>query len=229
MKAITIGILGLLAGCVESESSETPPTQITGTALSRTLYINAEGGPIAAGAEDATQDSSTILVNTATLRPYLAQDPQRLTKIAAIEELVETTLAPYAVTITTTRPAQGPYAMVMLTDDGGSKIGLVDTVMAIAPVTCNEGPSVTSFVFTKGGLAGELIARSMIEHLGLSAGIPHVVPSADCMHGGDNAGPVPDGMCTISGANTAVAGNNCGNPATTIDVHARFLDAFGAQ
>ncbi len=237
MRVTAITAAVLVSGCVIDGGESSPPTPEppvtpnppTGTALARTLFVNAEGVLVrSAAADDATLDRSTIVDEDTSLRPYLALDPARTSKIATIVGLIETTLASYDVTVTTTRPASGTYNMVVLTDDGGSRIGLVDSVYAIAPITCNSVPSVTSFVFTKGGLEDHHIARAMIENLGLAAGIPHVSKADDCMYGGSNAGPVPDSMCTISGAGTPVADNACGLTATSIDVHQRFLDAFGA-
>src|SRR5438105_4580457 len=66
-----------------------------------------------AGTDDPVNNKTSILTNAYTMPPFLMNDAQHATKIAAIVAEAQAVLAPYNITITTTRPASGTYDMMV--------------------------------------------------------------------------------------------------------------------
>ena len=199
-----------------------------GSALSHTLFVNAEGVSVTSGADDATANTSSVVGNGATLAKFLATDAQRATKIADIKTQLDGILSPYHVTVTLTRPAAGPYDMIVLTDDSSAKIGLAAGTAAVVSTTCNTADSVVGFSF--GGTDRNLVARDTIAMLGITAAIPTSNKAGDCMCLADSACATLAAPCTIGHAGTAVSATaSCPASGATMDENALFLASFGAH
>lgn len=81
----------------------------------------------------------------------------------------------YDVELTTTRPAQGPYTMVIISPTWANNHGA-------APLDCgNQNPSNIAFVNRIGTASADLIARYAAHELGHSFGLAHVTSNADLM------------------------------------------------
>jgi hypothetical protein len=192
-------------------------------------YLNFEGQTLTPGADDPVTNTSQLLAGTVTLPAYLAGDPQRVAKIQAIVNDVESILQPYDITVVTTRPASGRYDMLVAggtSQQAGAPAGLP----GLAVLDCAR--AVLRHISLLFDLStGHNAARQIVGGLGVSHGISASTLSDDCMciAGGGCTSLVA--ACTIGGANTPVAPNaNCEpGGATTMDEQQEFLAEFGAH
>lgn len=209
----------------------------SGTALTHTLFLETEGVMVTPGADDATTNTSSIPAHAAMLNPWRMGDAQRTTEIAALQAQIAGILAPYDITVTTTRPASGTYHEVIITDAQGIAIGLSGAQPAamVLGSTCNAIAAPVSFVFA--GAFGttydqtmlDAITRFTIAMFGNTGGVPQSNKTGDCMcySGSACSGTA---LCTIGGANTPVNTSlgACGAGAT-MDEDAAWKAAFGAH
>jgi hypothetical protein len=196
-----------------------------------TLYLNFEGVTLAPGADDATQNTSTIATGPTTLPSYLGSAADRATTVAAIAAEVGNILEPYDVEIVTSRPGSGSYMMIVTTDAPSTTLGCTDCP-ALANDDCGSVESPVAFNFGGGsaqpihGLTADTIAM-----VGLSVlGIPTSAVPDDCMCFADaNCTFPPDRQCSIGGAGTAIstAKPGCQTTETVMDENAQFLAGFG--
>ena len=193
-----------------------------------TYYLNFEGQALTAGNDDPTTNTSSILINPFTAPPYLMNDAQRTTKIAAIVSEVQTILAPYDLAVTTTRPASGTYDMLVaggLPQDAGLSAG----VNSITPFDCMASQAHVVLLFDVGGVDQHFAAQQIVAMLGIAQAIPQSTQKLDCMC---YASPSGCGQltaaCTIAGANTPVySAQACNQSQTTMDENAEWLQVFG--
>jgi hypothetical protein len=106
--------------------------------------------------------------------PYEDADGQ-----VEIVDHLATTFAPYNVEITTSRPAEGAYTMVVVSPTTGGHHG-------VAPLDClNKNPNDIAFVYnlysSSKWSSSAQIARSAAHELGHSFCLEHVVSHADIM------------------------------------------------
>ena len=214
----------------DGPATDAPP----GTALSRTLYINTEGLTLAPGSDDATMDKTSLISTATTATKWLANDAQRSTKIAALVTQIQTTLAAYNVSIVSTRPAAGPYDMVVITDSTSQSFGFGAGQGGASPVTCSTIPSAISLLFGS-SYAGftdvklrNTFASYAIAQFGIDAHVPMSAKNQDCMcYAGQSCGPLT-GPCTIGGPGTPIMQPDlCGFGSATMDEGAQFLAAWG--
>jgi hypothetical protein len=197
--------------------------------MTHLVYLNSEGVTIGAGSDDATQNLTPITSGAVTLVPYLQADAQRTVKIADIVAQLDAILGPYGVYLTTTRPASGPYDMIVLTDDGSAKVSAGNNgISSMTSLTCNATPSVIGFQF--GGFQRDYVVRDVIAMLGIIGGIPHSNKANDCMCFVDAVCNTVTAPCTIGGASTPIGSTpGCGTDTGTMDEAARFLATFGPR
>jgi hypothetical protein len=200
-------------------------------ALAHTLYLAYDGGMITPGTEDATLGRSSIATISATLPPYLQNDPQRATKLAAITSQLMMILAPYAIDVVTTRPAAAPYGMIVFTSAAPTAIGGTGSAGALVPASCNMISSVIGFEFGGGAeIPRDVAVRNAIAMFGVMAGIPFTTKGGDCMClVGLTCANVP-APCTIGFAGTPVTTGpgSCGFTGT-VDEQALFKGRFGTR
>ncbi len=208
-------------------------------AKSHTMFLQTEGVTVTPGSDDATTNKSSIPSAAATLQPWLVGDVDRATKIAQQAALIAGILAPYNISVVTTRPAAGPYDMIVITDDTAVKLGLNAGIGAITDTGCDMNASDVGFVFPKllGGAPFTNVldydALEAISMFGLQNGIPITTGPSDCMCLADqHCGMDLTQACTIGGAHTPIDKANggagtCGVADATMDEASVFLAAFG--
>jgi hypothetical protein len=236
MKAIWL-VLALLAACsddgsgrVDAPTADAPPDGLP-MALARTLYVAYDGGLVMPGNDDATVGTSSLATMTKNLVPYLQNDPQRATKLAAITSQLTMILGPYNIDVVTARPITGAYHMIVFTSDLPSAIGASTGGSALFPSTCNRTESVIGFVFGRNmELPRDISVRNTIAMFGNLNGIPLSANPGDCMCLGATACanlPMP---CTIGGPGTTVTTGpgSCGFTGT-MDEAALFVARFGQR
>ena len=211
-----------------------PPGTVTGTALSHTLYINAEGVTLVPGSDDATMNKMSTISSSHAAVKWLANDAQRTTKIANLVTQVQATLAPYNVSIVSTRPAAGPYDMLVITDSTAQSFGLGAGAGGLLSLSCNTIPSAVAMLFGPSYSSftdvqlRNTFASYAIAGFAIQAGLPQSKKDQDCMCYTDNSCGTLTGACTIGGANTPVwTPDPCGFSGSTMDEAAQFLGAWG--
>ena len=94
---------------------------------------------------------------------------------AQIVRIIEEAFGPYDVYVTTSRPAAGPYTMVIVSPTWGPHHG-------VAPLDCgNRNASDIAFVYEIGGSSPGWIGQAAVHELGHSFGLSHVTSGADFM------------------------------------------------
>lgn len=249
MKKQWLAVLVAMVGCGGDDSSEKTPdaaksvdaaktadaavdaAPTSGSAKSHTLFLNTEGVTVKPGSEDATKDQSGLASHSATLAPYLVGGADRATEIASLVTDIEGILAPYAVTVTNARPAAGPYDEIVLTDSDPSASGFPPSAALLA-TTCNMEASVMGFAFPArldASYRHATVVQFAVSMFATFGGVPESAKAGDCMcYQNDVCAPSAT-LCTIGGAGTPVDQSPaaCGETATTMDEHAKFLAAFG--
>ena len=202
------------ADAIDGEDSEddVAPSDASGTGTSaaalsgpQTIYVDFTGPTIAScpdGCSDAVTNRSYIVhyawgTSSKNFAPYTDGAGR-----AAIVSHLRTIFSRYDVTITTTRPASGPYTMVVITPTTWAHHG-------IGPLDCgNANKSDIVFVVHTGDTgfypSYAKIARAAAHELGHSFGLAHVKNTADIMEwassgtsfaGGDYDTAHPSGKC----------------------------------
>jgi hypothetical protein len=210
-----IGVLvGLLVPLASFAQAPPPP----GSAP-RTVYLNFSNGSetLTFAAED---DAVTNRSSTGAAAPYPAFSwPGINTGLLTQAELVRRVVRrvheiflPYNVLVTTTRPAAGPYVMVMI---GGHPrdIGVSLTVAGLAFMDCrNEVPSDVVFAFPemlRGSEHGLVV--TIAQEAAHAFGLEHTTNRADIMYPTvaaeqasfpDEQNPILDGICGNSVQNS---------------------------
>jgi hypothetical protein len=240
MRRICI-VLALLVACGDDgggTQDDAPPADDAplppdgpAPAISRTLYLAFDGGMVMPGNDDATANTSTLATMSATLPPYLQNDPQRATKLADIAAQISMILAPYNIEIVMARPTTGTYHMILFTSAAPSAIGSSSGGSALVAATCNQTAAVIGFVFGRGvELPRDVAVRNAIAMFGLFGGVPLSVTGGDCMCLiGTSCANVPQ-PCTIGGPGTMVTTGpgSCGFTGT-VDEVALFTARFGQR
>lgn len=93
-----------------------------------TLYLAFDGVTlegVADGEDDATTYASSFVTGSTAFPPFREGDPDRQAVIDTLLADVEQALAPFALTLTTQRPAGDHLMIVYAGQDGGELIGLV--------------------------------------------------------------------------------------------------------
>ncbi len=197
------------------------------------IYLSFEGEQITKGATtDATTNTSAAAKQDATIPPYLSARPSdRKVIIRDTYFRLAELLGPYDVALATTRPASGPYQMIVF---GGSSelIGFPAGIGAVSDPDCGDTvASDISFIFDTIDDEAWTTQVSMAS-IGLNVGIPSTNRWTDCMcFSGSECGYMhPAINCTL-GTNVPVAtGAACVPPYTgAIDDQTRFEDAFGCR
>jgi len=190
-----IGDLVLAPGFGPDCSGTAPTPMAVGP---RTIYAVFDGVTLTrvtdAYQEDATQNRSYIVNSSTEVIP--AFDPSdiygtygmtRAQVISGIVSWMNTAYAPYDVTITTTRPASGPYTMVVFGGTAQAVIGESGGTLGISLGDCGDQlPSQVVFAFTAESYFSDLdishTAQTGTHELGHSYGLMHIQPSTAIMH-----------------------------------------------
>lgn len=212
-------------------------------ARTHTLYVAIDGVTVTPGSgpdsvsEDAVANTTMIATAPAALGPWLAGDPDRAAKVGILVDQIQSVIAPYNITVVTTRPATGPYEMVVVTDDPATKLASsLQLISAISASACSRQASGIGFVFPTalsdvGTRRTDFVQYQAIEMMGLANGVPLSSVAGDCMCGSNSdthCQDMLDSLCTIGGAHTPLAGTTiCDDFDATMDEAAVFLAVFG--
>jgi hypothetical protein len=160
------------------------------------VYVNFDGPHIlpCATCSDAPNNRSLVPPHLGHPNGYSFQPYQNAARKTAIVNFLQAWFGPYHVTFTTTRPASGPYTMLVIspsTPTTGSR--------GIAPLDCgNMNRDDIAFVYRVGDARrfpnAKSIAKAAAHELGHSFGLAHVRGTSQIMHyasAGDRFGAAP--------------------------------------
>lgn len=177
------GALVVTAACA-SDTAETSSEQTEGDAgpSPQVIYVNFDGALISDcddQCSDAPSDRSWAISghfgrSEMQFAPY-TNAAGKTTIVAAIASAY----SPYNTSVTTTRPAEGPYTMVIVSPTPGPNHG-------VAPLDClNTNRNDIAFVYNLESSAHwsapPQIGRASVHELGHSFGLEHVVAGDDFM------------------------------------------------
>lgn len=212
---------------VPLEAPHRRPTTLPAATAPGMVFVNFDGAELSWGWDDAGSNTSQIWEMAGTFAPY-GDDPM---KRAAVMQAVREDWAPYAVTITDTRPLIGEYTMCMV----GPTNPFGQNVLGIAPLDCSDGQThgniTYAFHSANDGMAATTAATTIGQEVAHSYGLEHVDDPTDVMNPYNNGGDpwfhdecIPIVGDVICGAQHEVG---CGT-ATMQNAHAELLALFGA-
>jgi hypothetical protein len=194
----------------------------------RVVYLAFEGVTLTQGTpSDATQNRVSWLgVLAATVPPYLAGNSNRAAAIAAITTGVRSQLDSFPVSVVTTRPATGPYVMIVF---GGTN-QIVGTPYTYATNEHDCGDLVKSDV---GWMSDVVPAAHIVDYaigtIGWGLGLNGTTDPDDCMCGWATQCTPSTAPCTLK---QNIATQTSASPATTCpgmnpqNEYTVFEDAF---
>lgn len=215
------------------------PVQIA-VAKAHTLYLNTDGVTLHPGSDDATADRTPLVAGDVVLTPWLGDQADRATQIAAVVAEISAKVAPYDITVVTTRPQNRAYHEIVVTDDPASKVNSAyTTVWALTSTACNSVPSAVGLIFpgTFSTVASEraiYVENFAVGYFAFLNGIPATTRSGDCMCLLQDNCTTQVTSCSIGGPNTPVdtsqnGAATCGWSSATIWEAGAFTTAFGAH
>lgn len=146
------------------------------------IYLNADGGPVRGGRDSPTDNRASALgpPSVRAAIPPFSGSPEQWKEIVAC---VRQGFAPFAVDITTTRPAKPPYSMIMV---GGSPALLhkqhLDNLGGYAPVGDGAERALVGFVFPETvENDGAKLCQAILHESGHLLGLDHVYACEDPM------------------------------------------------
>jgi len=152
----------------------------------RVVYLNFEGTPLNdALASDATQNrASWMQLATATAPRYRTGAVDRDQQIQAIVNGVRLQLASFPIQVVTTRPAAGPYVMIVYGGTAtqvGSRFGA-----AVNELDCTDAQK-SDLAWVSDNISGtQRIVNTSIGAIGFGLGLTATTDPLDCMCGWDN-------------------------------------------
>jgi hypothetical protein len=216
----------VLTACSKTAAPAPDADTHVGTANAHTVYINYDGTTLhGAAVDDATLSETSHISGETSLPAFYGGVDGRDVIIGQIIDQAKTALAPYDIAIATTRPAHGPYTMIVMTDDESLSIG---GSTSIAFETCNTATNQIPGVIFKDNTTRNIAAARLVSMIAFSAAIPGSQKDGDCLCFSPPCGAqsIP---CTIGGADTPInaAEPICGTDTGMMDENQRFLDAYG--
>jgi hypothetical protein len=176
-------------------------------ASGRKLYLAFEGQTITHAATDATQNTAAwIGVTTASIPAFHPGLTNRTTEIQNIVDGVKARLAATPIEVVTTRPASGPYVMIVL---GGTNT-IVGSNYSYATSDHDCGDLVKNDVgWVSDTPSLSYVPDLIIGTLGWAVGLQGTHDPTDCMCAWANSCTSASGACTISAsiATTVSSGN----------------------
>jgi len=230
----TLAAVGtVLAMSCGGGSGDPPPADapIDGSQARTTVFLEFDGVTLTAGPDNATTNTSQIIQGTQTMTPFADDHPaERDVLIGQVTSAVTTVLQPFAIDVVTTRPATGPYTMLVF-GGASTEVGLSAGIGGLAASACQAAPAspiVLLFADIGGSNApGSHIGSSAVAGLAISHGVVSADLRDDCTcWAGTNCGPTA--LCTFGGPGTPVATNDpCAGGRTTMDPRTEFGARFG--
>jgi hypothetical protein len=152
----------------------------------RVVYLNFEGTPLSyATASDATQNrASWLQLTTSTAPKYRATAADRDQQILAIANGVRLQLASFPIQVVTTRPAAGPYVMIVY---GGTSTQVGSKYSgAVNELDCGDAQKSDLAWISDNVLGTQKIVNFTIGAIGFGLGLTATLDPLDCMCGWDN-------------------------------------------
>lgn len=153
--------------------------------LKQVVYVALEGERLVRGGSDAHASSSPALLVPELAYPALDWEPLGGRARAQPELLVELArlFRPWQVELVTTRPAAGPYTMVVVGGRGEGVLGAAEGGIGASPLDCeNTQPSDVSLVFADRVDSPARLALVIAHELGHTFGLEHVDDLQDIMY-----------------------------------------------
>lgn len=218
-----LAIVCLLAACdasvsgggSASERADAAPGDDTDAAVpdapgacpsGRDIYLSFGGEPLTKSPgnapSDATQNRvSWIGVASVNVPGYRLGDPDRTTKIATITQRIQTALADFPMEVVTTRPATGPYVMIVF---GGNRDQLgTQYSYAVNHFDCGD-PVKSDVAWVSDVVPFEKVDDYAIGAVLFGLGLGGTNDPNDCMCGWANGCDQPEtSQCTLSSSITA--------------------------
>jgi hypothetical protein len=165
-------------------------------ASGRAVFLNFDGQALTDAPSDATQNRASWIVN-GTINPAAPASNRSATNKQAIVDGVKAQLASFPIAVVTTRPAQGPYVMVVFGGTAanvGSRFGV-----AVQELDCGDLRKSDVAWISDSVTPTQRVVNSAIGALGFGLGLTATLTPTDCMCGWDNACTADNSVaCTLS-------------------------------
>lgn len=171
----------------DASASDGPPGTDAPTCFNgRTVFLNFDGVTLTdAGASDATQNrASWMIIASGTAPRYRSGDQNRLQAIQDITNGVRAQLSSFPVTVVTTRPATGPYVMIVfggVASQVGSRFG-----GAVNELDCDDSEKSDVAWISDNVSPTQRVVNYAIGAIGFGLGLTATTNPLDCMCGWDN-------------------------------------------
>ncbi|MBA3538357.1 MAG: hypothetical protein H0T79_01900 [Deltaproteobacteria bacterium] len=212
---------------------DAPPSELPDTAPAcsngRVVYLNFEGQSLQqAAASDAPTNRAAWMTTLAGTAPaYHAGSANRSAEIEAIVTGVRSQLASFPITVVTTRPASGPYVMVVFggtANNVGSAYGA-----AVNKLDCGDAVKSDVAWIADAVTPTQRVVNFAVGAVGFGLGLTATSVSTDCMCGWANSCVSDNSVaCTLTSqiARDPAAMQLCPGAAATQDEPAAFAAAF---
>ncbi len=202
-------------GGIDAPVGGSPDAPASACANGRVVYLSFEGETLTqATTTDSTQNHAAwIGVATATVPAFHPGLTNRATAIQTIVDGVKSRLSPTPIQVVTTRPAAGPYVMVVL---GGANTD-VGSQYTYATSDHDCGDTVKNDVaWVSDAPSLSYVPDLIVGAIGWGLGLQGTSDTGDCMCGWANSCSSNPGACsrspsiatTVSNGNTTCAGEN---------------------
>jgi hypothetical protein len=172
----------------------------------RVVYLRFEGATLTQAATDSTHDHAAwIGVATATVPPFQPNLANRTTQIQTIVDGVKSRLAGTPITVVTSRPASGPYVMIVLggtNQDVGSSYTYATSDHDCGDLVKND----VGWVSDAPSLS--YVPDLIIGTIGWGLGLQGTSDPNDCMCGWANNCSSASGACTLSASIATTSSSN---------------------
>ncbi|MBA3459249.1 MAG: hypothetical protein H0T46_04765 [Deltaproteobacteria bacterium] len=171
-------------GMIDAAVSPDAPMCMNG----RVVYLNFDGQALTAGTPSnaTTNRASWMQIANGSAPPYRAQSANRAADIMAITTGIRAQLSQFPVTVVTTRPATGPYVMVVFggtANQVGSRFG-----GAVNALDCGDVATKSDVAWISDGISpNQRVINFAIGAIGFGLGLSATTDPLDCMCGWDNA------------------------------------------
>ena len=194
----------------------------------RVVYLNFTGQSLSfAATSDATLNrASWMQIQNGAAPIYRSGAANRLADITAITDGVRLQLAQFPVTVVTTRPATGPYVMIVFGGTAqavGSRFG-----GAVNTLDCGDNAKSDVAWIADSVTPNQRVINFAVGAIGFGLGLTATSDPNDCMCGWDNACTANNNQaCKLSGpiARDPAANQTCAGLSTQ-DEPATFTTAF---
>jgi hypothetical protein len=155
-------------------------------APAHTIYLAVDGVNLVHGnCDDATTNCTSLISADVAVPPLLPGNANRGQIISDLVSQLQQTLLPYDVDVTTTRPATGPYMMIVV---GGTCSQVTGSTLCSGIVTSfgtqdcgNQVPSDIGLVFDLPNFTGARWANVVMFEIGFAIGADTTSVQGDCM------------------------------------------------